>query len=223
MIGPRTRQAFIEHARQRVDVGPRIALPAVEPLRRHVGERAERAPGRRHARLTGGARQPEVDEVREISCGDQDVRRLHVAVDQTRLMCGVQRGTDLLGHRHSQRDVDRSLPLGEDVAEGAPLDEPHVEIQPTADLAVPVDWHHVGIAQAGGGLGLLVESLLEDDVLREVRRQDLERDDAIGSGVEGPVDLAHSAPAQQLLQLVVAKRRRVQRSTPRHRHPRVAA
>jgi hypothetical protein len=85
-------------------------------------------------------------------------------VDQTRLMSGVQSRPDLLHHLHGELGVDRPLAFGEDVTEGAALDQPHVQIEQAVDLAIAVDRHHVGITQAGRSLGLPTESLLEDAV-----------------------------------------------------------
>ena len=102
-IGPRACQAFVEHARQRVDVRAQIDLAALEPLGRHVGHRAQRAACRRQPLLAGRAGQPEVDQVGEVAVGDQDVGRFDVAVDQAPFVGGVQRGGDLLDHRHRQR------------------------------------------------------------------------------------------------------------------------
>ena len=52
------------------------------------------------------------------------------------------------------------------------------------------------------------EPPLEDLVLGQLRRQHLERDDPIGLGVVGPVDLAHAAAAEQFEQLVMPEGRR---------------
>ena len=103
------------------------------------------------------------------------------------------------------------------VAEVAALDQPHVQVEQAVDLAVAVDRHHVRIVEPGRGLRFAPEPLLEDRVLGEMVRQHLERDDAIGLGVVGPVDLAHTAPADQLLQLIVPEWCRIHRLTPRQR------
>ena len=55
------------------------------------------------------------------------------------------------------------------------------------------------VVEPGRGLRFAAEPLLECRVLGQMVRQHLERDDAIGLGVVGPVDLAHTAPADQLL------------------------
>ena len=81
-IRPRTCEAFVQHACQRVDVRAWVDVTALESLGRHVGHRAQRAARGRQPLLAGRARQAEVDQVREVVLGDQDVRRFDVAVDQ---------------------------------------------------------------------------------------------------------------------------------------------
>jgi hypothetical protein len=213
-IGPRARQALVEHAGQGVHVDARVDLAALEPLRRHVCQRAQRAARRRHPRLARRTRQAEVDQVHEVALGDQDVRRLHITVDQVRLVRGVECTGHLLDDRHHERRVERLVALAQHRAEVAAVDQPHVQVQPPVDLPESVDGHDVRIVHAGGGLRLAAEALLEGDVLGEMGRQHLHRDDAVCPGVEGLVDLAHPAPADQLLQLVVPEWSRFHRSTP---------
>ena len=67
------------------------------------------------------------------------------------------------------------------------------------------------VVEPGRGLRFTPEPLLERGVLGEMVWQHLERDDAIGFGVVGPVDLAHTAPADQLLQLIVPEWCRIHR------------
>jgi hypothetical protein len=45
-------------------------------------------------------------------------------------------------------------------------------------------------------LRLPIETLTELVVVREVARQDLQRDDAVEAGVSGSIDLAHAARAE---------------------------
>ena len=67
------------------------------------------------------------------------------------------------------------------------------------------------VVEPGRGLRLAPEPLLKRLVLGHVGRQHLERDDAVGLGVVGPIDLAHPAPADQLLQLIVPEWCRIHR------------
>jgi hypothetical protein len=60
----------------------------------------------------------------------------------------------------------------------------------------------VRFVQAGRGVRLAAEPLLKDRVLREMRRQHLQRDNTVGSGVVGAEHLPHAAFAQQIEQPV---------------------
>ena len=203
----------MEHARQRVDVRTPIDRSALEAFRGHVPQRAQRVARRRQACFLGGAGQPEVDQVGEVARRHQDVRRLDVTVDQTGLVGGVQRRGHLLHHRDGvgRGDGLLGLGLGEHLTQRATLDQPHVQVEPAVDLAEAVDGDDVRVVDPGGGLRFAAKALLEDLVLGHVVWQDLERDDAVGPGVVGLIDLAHSAPAQQLLQLVVPEWCRIHR------------
>ena len=147
--------------------------------------------------------------------GDQDVGRFDVPVDQAGFVRGIQRGRDLLDNRYRQRRFQRLAAVAEDRAEVATLDQPHVQVEAVVDLAEIVDRHNVRFVDARRGLRLAPEAMLEGDVLGQVRWQHLERDDAVGLGVVRPVNLAHSAPADQLLQLIVPEWCRIHRVTPR--------
>ena len=92
------------------------------------------------------------------------------------------------------------------------VDQPHGDVQAVVDLTDVVDRHDVGIVEAGGGAGLAAEPLLEVGVLGVVGEQHLQRDDAVDGGVVRAPHLAHAATAQQLDQLVAAKRRALLRS-----------
>ena len=105
------REAFVEHAGERVDVRAGVALPAVEPLRGHVRQRSQRAARGGQARLARGAGQAEVDEVDEFPVGDQDVRRFDVAVHQSVGVRRVQRRGHLLHHHRAEPRPQRCIPL----------------------------------------------------------------------------------------------------------------
>jgi hypothetical protein len=51
------------------------------------------------------------------------------------------------------------------------------------------------VVEAGRGLRFAPEPPLERGVLGEMGWERLERDNSVGFGVVGPVDLAHTAPA----------------------------
>ncbi len=107
----RLAREHLEQARpQGVDVGADVDR-ALAPrlLRGHVGGRAERGSGAREPRLgVGGAREPEVAELghpaRGRVGGEQDVRRLDVAVDEPRDRDRLQPARAVAGQRHRLLD-----------------------------------------------------------------------------------------------------------------------
>jgi hypothetical protein len=99
-------------------------------------------------------------------------------------------------------------------AEILALDEPHVHEQASVDLAEVVDRHHVGIVEPRGRPSLATETFLERLIAGQMRGQDLHRHHAVGHGVIGAPDIAHSTAAQQLDQLVAPERRAVQLNLP---------
>ena len=79
-----TGERLVEHAGERVDVGARIGRSGREPFGSHVGPGADGGSGVGQPGFAGGPGDAEVDQVGEVVLGDQDVRRLDVAVHQAR-------------------------------------------------------------------------------------------------------------------------------------------
>ena len=82
------------------------------------------------------------------------------------------------------------------------LNEAHIHVQATVDVAVMVDRDHVRLDEPGRRVRLPPEPNLKSLVFSKFGRQNLERDDPIGFCVVGTPDFAHPAPAQQLQQAV---------------------
>jgi len=91
------------------------------------------------------------------------------------------------------------------------VDQPHGDIEPAIDFADVVDRYDVGIVEACCGAGFAAEPLVEVGVLGEVRKQHLQRDDAVDRAVVGTP--AHPAAAQQLDEPVAAEWRAFHRLT----------
>ena len=197
-----------QHAGERVDVGPPVHGPVLEPLGRHVVERAEGGPGERQcgpARLPGGgAGDAEVDQVGElvlVVAAHEHVGRLDVAVHQPGRVRGVQRP------RHLGQDPDRAARRHRALrldhrGEVDAVDQPHVDEQRAVDLPEVVDRDDVRLGQLRGQRRLAAEAGLELRVARERGGQPLERDRAPAPGVPRAVDLAHAAPADEVLKPV---------------------
>ncbi len=148
---------------------------------------------------------PRDSEVREqdspliaLRRGEQDVRRLDVAVQQTTAVRVVQR----VGHRTD--DLHR-LVAGHPVRKAFPqhlsrvgtIDEVHRDPQLTVVLAPVVHAHDVGVPQGGRGIGLALEAQAVVPIFRQRPGQDLERIVAGQPRVPNQVHLAHAPGPEQ--------------------------
>ena len=104
-------QALVEDAGERVDVRARVDVVARDLLGRDVLERADDVTGSRDAaERAGPLREAEVGEVAVLLArgdGDQDVRRLDVAMDEPLLVRCVQGLRDLLEQRDRAGGLER--------------------------------------------------------------------------------------------------------------------
>src|SRR5206468_1231601 len=91
-----TGQTFVQHTRQRINVGARVIAVGGESLGRHVGQRADRGAGASELRRLGRAGDPEINEVREVVLCHQDVRWFDVAVYQSDAVGCAEGGSYLL-------------------------------------------------------------------------------------------------------------------------------
>ena len=102
-----------------------------------------------------------------------------------------------------ERHVDRQRSLGDPVAQRAAFVEGHREIQLSViGLADVVDRVDVRMVERRGGLGFLDEAGLGGLVAGQVPRQELEGERAAEPRVEGMVDDAHAALADDRDELV---------------------
>ena len=156
-------EALIERQGEGVDVGRGSGTQAVGLLGRHVGEGADHGAGRRQRPLPRDPGDPEVDELRLVTGTDQDVLRLHVAVDDAGAVGMRQRrgrvrpdvrdqavrelsaashdtqglALDQLGDQEGPLPVGGELIEGRDVAVGEPGDRLRLARHPrSAVLAV---------------------------------------------------------------------------------------
>jgi hypothetical protein len=196
-------EAFVQDTRQRIDVGPVGHLVAGEPFRSHVGVSAHRGAEFGELLVGGGVRDAEIDQVREIVAGDDDVLGFDVTVHDPALVRRIKSRGDLLHDRHRASRRQRPVRL-EHLAKVFAVDHAHVDVQQTVDLAVVVDRHDMGFLQAAGGMRFALQSLAEHRIVGRRLRQQLQRDDAVLDRVLGLVDLAHTALAQQAPQFVGA-------------------
>ena len=133
------RQALVQQAAERVEVGPPVQLLAADLLGRHIVDRAQRAPT---AGMVGLLRQPsrkpEVGEIAVAALVEQDIRRLDVTVHKAALVRRVERVGDLLDQAESTFRFELALLSQEPLQIGA-VDEPHRDVQLPGHLARVVD------------------------------------------------------------------------------------
>ena len=88
-------------------------------------------------------------------------------------------------------------PVLDDVAQRPPRDELHREERRAVGLPDVVDRDDVRVVQRGGGAGFVREAGEAVLVVREVRREDLERDLAAEAGVASAVNVPHAPRAEE--------------------------
>ena len=99
-------------------------------------------------------------------------------------------------------------PLPDPLVEGLPVEERHGEKRLAVPLVDLVDRADIGMVQRRRGLRLAQEALAVLARARDVLREELQRDDALETGVLGLVDDAHPAFAEGLEDPVAGDRPR---------------
>ena len=194
------RQAPEQDAPQRVDVGPAVHVLSPDLLWSHVVHGADElaSPGQPRPRVQA-FRHPEVREVHPVPrCpplrGEQDVRRLHVPVDQTLGVGGVQGGSALGDDRHCPGRLQLGHPSEQPLEVGS-LHVAHGQVEDPVGLPRVVDRDHVGVIEACSDPGLPDESLPEGLVLGHLGVEDLQGHLAVQAEVLGQVHHCHSPAA----------------------------
>jgi hypothetical protein len=108
--------------------------------------------------------------------GDEQIRRLDVAVDDPGTVCGLERVGNL--DRERQQHVDLERAPGDAMLQRHPVEKLHHEERAAVLLADIVDGADVGVIQRRCGLRLAAESDQGLGIVGEVRRQELQRDGA---------------------------------------------
>ncbi len=152
----------------------------------------------------GVAGEAEVEHAHAAARGDEDVGRLDVAVDDSRAMRCLQRIGNLDGQleQRVQRQRSRADPL----LQRRPLEILHHDERPPVLLADVVDRADIRVIQRGGRPRFAREPGQRCWILRELRRDELERHRAVQPRVFGLVDDAHAAAGQPGDDVVVRER-----------------
>ncbi len=200
------RQELVEDDAEGKEVAPAVDHLARDLLRRHVVRRPEKLPGLGQARGLD-LRDAEVGDLHRAVGGDDDVRGLHVAVDDAAPVRVIE---GLGGMGDDLRDpVPRErLFLADQLLQVLSLDVLHGDEGGLVLLAHVVHGDDVRVVEGAGGLGFAEEPLAELALLEVVlrgRADRLERDEAADHRVLSEVDDAHRALAQLADDLVPAE------------------
>ena len=176
--------------RQRVLIGAPVEIGAHQLLRRSIGHRSHRHIGGGQSADVGQlARYPEVRQqdpsFAVFWLGEQDVGRFDVAMQQTSLVCVVERAGDRCddGAHVVFRHPIRIQGFHQLSRVGA-LDVVHRDPQLTLELASVVHADDVRMKERGGQVGFAVEPAPKFGVRRDIRRQVLSAHrDGAASGV----------------------------------------
>ena len=199
-------EAVIEDASQRVQVAAAVEWAALDLLRRAVVDSAEERARQRRSLRAGALGEAEVAEVRVVArLGDEDVRRLDVAMDEPRSVGGVERTADLLGDHERVGRRQRPALLDQRL-EARTAHVAHREVEDPIDLVRVIDRDRVRMVERGGQLGLAEEAGAEGLVERELRGDHLQRDLSPEPVVRRDVHRPHAAAAEERLDRVPAER-----------------
>jgi hypothetical protein len=199
LVGPLAGQALEEDAAERVDIRATVDRPAPNLLGGDVVDRADEASvARQAADRRDVPREPEVADVGALlaRCArHEDVAGLHVSVHEAG---GVGRVERVGGLPHDpQRVLGVELPFpAKQVAQVGAVDIGHREVEHACFLSCGERPHHVRMVEHRGQVRLAQEPLPEPIVVRELRREQLQRHPLSGR-IFGQIDGAHRAPREQ--------------------------
>ncbi len=135
-------------------------------------------------------------------CVDEDVRRSEITVGDTASVCGGERAGDLFDDLSARVGAERGAAV-EDRSEVAAVEASHHEVCAAVLAPVVVHRNDAGVLEPGHGAGLCFESADEVGVVGHLRADDLGDRDLTSDGrLEGSVDVAGGARADQFAQLV---------------------
>ena len=160
----------------------------------HVGDGAHGRAGRRHPgdRFLGlgeHLRQAEIDDLHVAVMRQHDVGGLEIAMHDARAVRGGQPGGDIA--RDARRLADGQRPALDALPQRLAVVERHRDEELAVPFADVVHRGDVGMVEGAGGLRLAQEAGACVRVLRDRRRQKLERDLAMQALVFGKIDDAH--------------------------------
>ena len=208
-VAPRERghagEALVQGHAQRPQVGRDAGRGVAQALGRHVGGR----PPELHRMVLGG----DVHDLRDAEVGehdppvgaDQDVRRLHVAMQDTDAVRGLQRRQHRQAHPPGPLGGQRAV-VAEHLLQAAAPDVLHDDQRIRLHVLDVVDPDHAAVVQIAdpyGSLGLTQHVAPDLRGGRAGRNDLLDRYLAVQQGVSGEPHPGHAAAPDQRKDLVV--------------------
>src|SRR6266508_3323714 len=130
--------------------------------------------------------------------------RLHIAVNRALAVSIIERSRDRPDDPDRIAELERAALL-EDQMQRAAAQILHRDIAQPILLANIEDRDDIGVAQVGRGDRLTLEAPRELRIDRQLRRQHLERDDALELRIERSIHPRHAAAPDLLLNQIAAK------------------
>ncbi len=146
-------------------------------------------------------RQAEVEYLRLAAPGDENIRRLDVAVNDAAGVGSVERVGDF--DAPVEQQIERHRTAFDAMFERLALEELHRDEVPAIGFVNFVDRADIRVIQGRGGAGLPLEPFERLPVLRQVFRQEFQRHQAAQLRVLGLVDDAHAAATELFENAVV--------------------
>ena len=197
-------EALVEHAAERVDVCLPVDLLPRDLLRGDVVDRAQQVVAvSASGLLRDPSRQAEVGQVGVVGAIgtsapiEEDVRGLHVEMDETAGVRGIQRARGLRDDADRIRRVEAAS--AQAPMQVTPLDVAHGDEEEVFGRPRLVDRDDVRMVDRRSQLRLPQEAVAKRLILRKTGREQLQRHPPLEPQVLGQVDDAHPAEAQHRL------------------------
>ena len=200
------RQRMEERPAQAVNVASEILGIMVQLFRGDIIRRPPDFPAGFFLRLFQRQGETEVHDLGRVRVGKKDVARLHVAVNQARLVGGVQTRRNLGSDLQHLRLGDAALQVHQ-VIERTLVHQLHRDVILSVVASERKDLHHVGMIHRSRDLRLRLQFFDVVLIRAELPAQQLERDDAVQVHVPRPVNRSHAAGSDRLCQLEVIEAR----------------
>jgi hypothetical protein len=198
-----SRQHFEQQTAESPDITTRVHALAARLFRAHVAGRSrddtfaarDRAGGWSKAGLvrigSHRLRQAKVEHLHRPGSGELDIGGLEIEVDDALRVGGLECRRDLA--RDLQRDIDRERSAGEAIGKCRSLDELHHDGLDTGGDFEAVNRGDVRMVQCGKQSSLSSEACDAIRIVGESRRQHLDGNLAMQSGIERAIDFPHAA------------------------------